>query len=65
MPVEIDGRPGVVIRAIGRMVQVDFNRFLAGQTVIYDYEIKEKIDDDEGKVKGLIGYMSEKNYPFS
>lgn len=58
MPVEVDGRPGIIIRAIGRMAQVDFNRFLAGQTVTYDYEIKEKIDDSEGKVKGLIGlYM--------
>ena len=37
------------------MVQVDFNRFLAGQTLTYDYEIKEKIDDVEGKVKGLLG----------
>lgn len=55
MPVEVEGRPGIVIRAIGRMVQVDFNRFLAGQTVTYDYEIKEKIDDVEGKVKGLLG----------
>lgn len=55
MPVEVDGRPGIVIRAIGRMAQVDFNRFLAGQTVTYDYEIKEKIDDVEGKVKGLLG----------
>ncbi len=55
MPVEIDGRPGIVIRVIGRMTQVDFNRFLAGQTVIYDYEIKEKIEDNEGKVRGLLG----------
>jgi len=55
MPVEVEGRPGIVIRAIGRMVQVDFNRFLAGQTVTYDYEIKEKRDDVEGKVKGLLG----------
>ncbi|MDP2845850.1 MAG: peptidylprolyl isomerase [Candidatus Methanoperedens sp.] len=40
MPVEVDGRPGIVIRMIGRMTQVDFNRFLAVQTVKYDYEIK-------------------------
>lgn len=63
MPVEIDGRPGIIIRAIGRMVQVDFNRFLAGQTVTYDYEIKEKIDDVEGKVKGLIGLYIGKDLP--
>ncbi|PWB56783.1 MAG: peptidylprolyl isomerase [Candidatus Methanoperedenaceae archaeon] len=63
MPVEVDGRPGMVIRAIGRMAQVDFNRFLAGQTVTYDYEIKEKIDDIEGKVKGLLGLYIGKDLP--
>jgi FKBP-type peptidyl-prolyl cis-trans isomerase SlyD len=63
MPVEIDGRPGFVIRVIGRMAQVDFNRFLAGQTVTYDYEIKEKIDDVEGKVKGLLGLYIGKDLP--
>lgn len=63
MPVEVEGRPGFVIRAIGRMVQVDFNRFLAGQTVTYDYEIKEKIEDDEGKLRGLIGLYTGKDLP--
>lgn len=63
MPIEVEGRPGIVIRAIGRMVQVDFNRFLAGQTVTYDYEIKEKIDDVEGKVKGLLGLYIGKDLP--
>ncbi len=55
MMVQVDGRPGMVIRVIGRMTQVDFNRFLAGQTVTYDYEIKEKIEDTEGKIKGILG----------
>ena len=62
MPVLVDGRQGVVIRAIGRMAQVDFNRFLAGQTVTYDYEIKEKIEDREGKVKGLLGLYIGKEF---
>ncbi|MBU4076715.1 MAG: peptidylprolyl isomerase [Euryarchaeota archaeon] len=62
MPVQVDGRQGVVIRAIGRMVQVDFNRFLAGQTITYDYEIKEKIEDNEGKVKGLLGLYIGKEF---
>ena len=60
--VEVDGRPGMVIRMIGRMAQVDFNRFLAGQTVTYDYEIKEKIEDIEGKVKGLLGLYIGKDF---
>jgi FKBP-type peptidyl-prolyl cis-trans isomerase SlyD len=62
MPVQVDGRQGVVIRAIGRMAQVDFNRFLAGQTVTYDYEIKEKVEDNEGKVKGLLGLYIGKEF---
>jgi len=62
MPVQVDGRQGIVIRAIGRMAQVDFNRFLAGQTVTYDYEIKEKIEDSEGKVKGLLGLYIGKEF---
>lgn len=62
MLVELDGRPGMVIRVIGRMAQVDFNRFLAGQTVTYDYEIKEKIDDLESKVKGLLGLYIGKDF---
>jgi hypothetical protein len=62
MPVQVDGRPGIVIRAIGRMVQVDFNRYLAGQTIVYDYEIKEKIEDNEGKVKGLLGLYIGKDF---
>ncbi len=62
MPVQVDGRQGIVIRAIGRMVQVDFNRFLAGQTVTYDYEIKEKIKDNESKVKGLLGLYIGKDF---
>jgi len=62
MPVQVDGRQGIVIRAIGRMAQVDFNRFLAGQTVTYDYEIKEKVDDNEGKVKGLLALYLGKEF---
>ncbi len=62
MMVEVDSRPGVVIRVIGRMVQVDFNRFLAGQTVTYDYEIKNKIEDINDKVKGLLGLYIGKDF---
>ncbi|MCE8423119.1 MAG: FKBP-type peptidyl-prolyl cis-trans isomerase [Candidatus Methanoperedens sp.] len=63
MPVEVDNRPGMVIRVIGRMAQVDFNRFLAGQTVTYDYVIKEKIEDREGKIQGLFGLYIGKELP--
>ncbi|MCX9014056.1 MAG: peptidylprolyl isomerase, partial [Candidatus Methanoperedens sp.] len=52
--VQTEGRFGTVIRVIGRMATVDFNRYLAGQSVSYDYEILEKIEDAEGKVSGLL-----------
>jgi FKBP-type peptidyl-prolyl cis-trans isomerase SlyD len=63
MRVEVDGRPGTVIKVIGRMTQVDFNRYLAGQTLTYDYEIKEKIDDNERKIKGLLGLYIGRELP--
>lgn len=62
MMLEVDGRPGMVIRVIGRMVQVDFNRFLAGQKVVYDYEILEKIEDLESKVKGILALYIGKDF---
>ena len=52
--VQMEGKYGTVIRVIGRMATVDFNRYLAGQTISYDYEIVEKIEDIEGKVSGLL-----------
>jgi FKBP-type peptidyl-prolyl cis-trans isomerase SlyD len=63
MRVEVDGRPGIVIKAIGRMMQIDFNRYLAGQTLTYDYEIKEKIDDNEAKIQGLLGLYIGRELP--
>ncbi len=63
--VQVDGRPGMVIRVIGRTTQVDFNRFLAGQTVTYDYEIKEIIEDKEAKVQGILGLYIGKAFSVS
>ena len=65
MMVQVDGRPGMVIRVIGRMTQVDFNRFLAGQTVTYNYEIKEIIEDKEAKVQGILGLYIGKAFSVS
>ncbi len=65
MMAQVDGRPGMVIRVIGRMAQVDFNRFLAGQTVTYDYEIKEIIEDKEAKVQGILGLYIGKAFSVS
>lgn len=54
MPVELDGRRGVVNRVIGRRVTVDFNSPLAGKTVTYEYTIEKVLEDDAEKTKGLL-----------
>lgn len=54
MPVEINGRRGVIAQIIGRRVRVDLNHALAGKDVEYEYTIVEKIEDKIGKAKGLL-----------
>jgi len=54
LPVELDGRRGVVSRVIGRRVTVDFNSPLAGKTVNYEYTIEKVLEDDVEKVQGLL-----------
>lgn len=54
MPVELDGRRGVVSRVIGRRVTVDFNSPLAGKTVTYEYTIEKLLEGDVEKVQGLL-----------
>lgn len=54
MPVEIDGKRGVVSRVIGRRVTVDFNSPLAGKTVTYEYTIEKLLEGDVEKVQGLL-----------
>ncbi len=52
--VSVDGRQGV-IRAVGSgRVQVDFNHYLAGKTLVCDLEVKSILTDDLEKVKNLI-----------
>lgn len=52
--VQIENKVGIVVRIIGRTATVDFNRYLAGQTISYEYEIVEKIEDAEDKISGLL-----------
>ena len=52
--VKVGDRIGVVKRIIGRRAVVDFNHPLAGKTLIFEYEIKEKIEDTAGKIKAIF-----------
>jgi FKBP-type peptidyl-prolyl cis-trans isomerase SlyD len=54
MPVELEGRRGVVSRIIGRRVTVDFNSPLAGKTVTYEYTIEKLLETETEKIQGLL-----------
>ncbi|SFM24787.1 FKBP-type peptidyl-prolyl cis-trans isomerase [Methanolobus profundi] len=54
MPVELDGRRGVISQVIGRRIRVDLNHALAGKEVEYEYTIVEKIEDKVAKAQGLL-----------
>ncbi len=52
--VRIGDRLGTVERIVGRRVIVDFNYPLAGKNIIFEYEIKEKLEKLEDKIKALF-----------
>ena len=54
MFVEADRMRGRVLSVSGGRVKVDFNHPLAGKTLVYDLEVKEKIERNEEKIKALF-----------
>ncbi|MBI4015467.1 MAG: peptidylprolyl isomerase [Candidatus Aenigmarchaeota archaeon] len=58
MFVEADNLRGRVLSVSSGRVKVDFNHPLAGKILIYDVEIKSKIEGIENKVKALVGYYT-------
>jgi FKBP-type peptidyl-prolyl cis-trans isomerase 2 len=54
MILEADNMRGRVLSVSGGRVSVDFNHPLAGKSLVYEVEIKEKLENIEDKVKSLI-----------
>jgi FKBP-type peptidyl-prolyl cis-trans isomerase 2 len=54
MFVEADNKRGRVLSVSGGRVRVDFNHPLAGKTLVYNIEIKKKVESPEEKIKTLI-----------
>ncbi|MEM1578329.1 MAG: peptidylprolyl isomerase [Archaeoglobaceae archaeon] len=52
--VRIGDKVGTVERIVGRRVIVDFNHPLAGKSFTFEYEIKEKLEKPEDKLKALF-----------
>ena len=53
--VEVDGQQGVVETVIGGRARVDFNHMLAGETIEYEYEILDVIEDRIEQAQGILG----------
>jgi FKBP-type peptidyl-prolyl cis-trans isomerase SlyD len=53
--VQIDGEQGVLETIVGGRARVDFNHPLAGEDIVYEYEILEVVEDDVEKAEGLLG----------
>ncbi|MCS7122311.1 MAG: peptidylprolyl isomerase [Archaeoglobaceae archaeon] len=52
--VRIGEKIGTVERIIGRKVLVDFNHPFAGKTIKFEYEIKDKVEKLEDKIRALF-----------
>jgi len=59
MNITLEGHTGKIQSISGGRVRVDFNHELAGKNLEYNIELKEIIEDDEGKVRSMI----ELHYP--
>ncbi|MBU3957885.1 MAG: peptidylprolyl isomerase [Nanoarchaeota archaeon] len=58
MIVSADNMHGRVLSVNSGRVRVDFNHPLAGKTLVYDLEVKAKIDDDKEKIKALAEFYT-------
>jgi FKBP-type peptidyl-prolyl cis-trans isomerase SlyD len=52
--IRVGDKVGTVERVIGRRAVVDFNHPLAGKNLIFEFEVKDKIEDTIGKIKALF-----------
>lgn len=61
MIVDFGGTKGRIQSVDAGRIRVDFNNPLAGHTLKYDLEIKEKIENQEEKVKAVFEFFGAKN----
>lgn len=54
MEIEVDGRKGRIQKIIGRRLRIDFNHYLSGKNINYEYSIENKIESKLDKAKGLL-----------
>ncbi len=52
--IEVDNRVGIVRFVGSGRAQVDFNHRLAGKSIVYDFEVLNKVETEDGKLRALI-----------
>ncbi len=61
MVVDFSGLKGRVQSVSAGRVMVDFNNPLAGKKLVYELEIKEKVDDEKEKIKCIFDFFGIEN----
>ena len=64
MMFNFDGRIAKILSVSGGRVIADFNNPVAGKTVIYDINVKRKIEDINEKAKSFIDFLFRKDLKF-
>lgn len=52
--VDLGGQEGVIVSTVGGHVRIDTNHPLAGQTLNFEYEVLEKIEEPDEKVRSVL-----------
>ena len=64
MVFSFDNSLGKVTAVSGGRVTVDFNNPMAGKPVVYELNVKRKVEKNEEKVKALMALFFRKEFPF-
>jgi FKBP-type peptidyl-prolyl cis-trans isomerase 2 len=59
-----DNMIGKINAVSGGRVVVDFNNPLSGKNVVYELDVKSRIDDENEKIKSLMNYFFKKEFEF-
>lgn len=58
MQVDLGGQTGVIVSTVGGHVRIDTNHPLAGQTIEFEYEVLEKVEDPAEKVQASVDFVT-------
>lgn len=64
MFVDLDGTNAIVKSVSGGRVMVDLNHALAGEKLVYEFKIVEKLDTLDSKIKAMLERFNLKNIEF-